>query len=79
MNEKMMPDVTVMVPELEMLQWTNVVEQQTSRSCAHKPPNYYFVLRNSWVQVPKWRFLKRLLARTTTTTITTATIYVRSK
>jgi hypothetical protein len=25
-------------------------------------PISYFVLRNSWAQVPKWRFLKRLLA-----------------
>jgi hypothetical protein len=75
LNEKMMPDVTVMVPELEivnkqqqttyrkpMFQWTTVVEQQTSRSCTHKPPISYAVFKNSWVQVPQWRFLKRLLA-----------------
>jgi hypothetical protein len=64
--EKMLPDVTAMVPELEtdkknienqylngqarnfqkntyrksICRWTNAVEQETSRPCAHKPTNF---------------------------------------
>jgi hypothetical protein len=44
LNEKMMPDVTMMVPDRKpIVQWTNVVEQETSRPCAHKPSNALFV------------------------------------
>jgi hypothetical protein len=47
LNEKMMPDVTITVPNSKLsktyrklrFQWTNVVEQETSRPCAHQPSN----------------------------------------
>jgi hypothetical protein len=49
-----MPDVIMMVPELEVVKktsrkpickWTNVVERETSRSCTPKPSNLCFCFK----------------------------------
>jgi phage pi2 protein 07 len=71
LNEKRMPDVTIMVPELEIVkqrveyQYLNGKMRWNKKLLDLAPINPSFdlsVSRNSWLQVPTWRFLRRLLA-----------------
>jgi hypothetical protein len=75
----MVPDVTIMVPDLEIVK-NQIENKYFNRKIRWNkklpdlapiiPPIVYFVLRNSWAQVPKWRCLKTLLACTSTDTNT---------
>jgi hypothetical protein len=63
LNEKMMPDVAITVPELEIVKNTSDINISTKKLpdlAPTNPPIPHCFLRNFRGQAPTWSFLKRL-------------------